>query len=309
MCKEATLPRQTQPFDAKRAIAHLKRICDVSEFLSPATNPFDLGRREAKHYLGCGKLRLEVVKNSFEDLGYKVAIQPFQYRGSTAYNAIATNLGEFVPGTLLLTAHHDYRAALGAEDNASALAVLLELARCLGKYRQVAFASFDLEECGLVGSKYYVNHLPREEFKNISSVIAIECLGSGKNLVICTKVGATEYVDGITESEPKLVAQLHEAGRIAGNDLTCDKYVHFTSDHAPFSQRGIPSALLISLDADKPKLKVSEGKQEDRVLIAGGRMRDGRIAHSRFDTPKNIRIENLEQAGETLLSFIKHYWI
>ena len=53
----------------------------------------------------------------------------------------------------------------GADDNASGVAMMLEVARCVAKApgppkRSIMFIGFDLEEAGLYGSRYFVAHPP-----------------------------------------------------------------------------------------------------------------------------------------------------
>ena len=59
----------------------------------------------------------------------------------------------------------------GADDNASGVSVLLELAKNLSKLkpkRTVIFAAFTGEEAGLIGSRYFVNHYPDKIFANVN---------------------------------------------------------------------------------------------------------------------------------------------
>ena len=74
-------------------------------------------------------------------------------------------------GWILIGAHYDHLggAYLGADDNASALAILLELARSLPSLNNhpVMFVAFNTEEApyirtGLMGSQHFSNHLPAE---------------------------------------------------------------------------------------------------------------------------------------------------
>lgn len=95
---------------------------------------------------------------------------------SSGYDA--KNLILDLPGTTLpnevvvLSAHLDstssnpYYLAPGAEDNASGSAALLEAARLLRAYRferSLRLIWFSGEEQGLIGSRYYVAHLPAGE--------------------------------------------------------------------------------------------------------------------------------------------------
>ena len=77
---------------------------------------------------------------------------------------------------IVVSAHHDHlgtvgdRIQYGADDNASGEAAMLAVARAFSASgqrprRSILFASFDCEECGLLGSFYYARHpllpLPR----------------------------------------------------------------------------------------------------------------------------------------------------
>jgi len=62
--------------------------------------------------------------------------------------------------TIIICAHYDaVSGSLGADDNASGVAGVMEAARILSKYnfkRTIKFICFDLEELGFLGSKLYV---------------------------------------------------------------------------------------------------------------------------------------------------------
>jgi hypothetical protein len=85
---------------------------------------------------------------------------------------------EWAGQSALLTAHYDHlglgwpdvrqgdlgKVHPGADDNASGVAVMLELAKALASgdkpRRTIVFVAFDGEEAGLLGSKHYVEHPP-----------------------------------------------------------------------------------------------------------------------------------------------------
>lgn len=93
---------------------------------------------------------------------------------------------------LLLGAHYDHlgeangNAYLGADDNASAVAILLEAARTLAPpaHYSLAFAAFNTEEppflrTPLMGSQYFVDHLPAEigAPSNFQAAIIMDLMG------------------------------------------------------------------------------------------------------------------------------------
>lgn len=91
-------------------------------------------------------------------------------------------------GWILIGAHYDHLggAYLGADDNASALAILLELARSLPSltHHPVVFVAFNTEEApyirtGLMGSQHFTDHLPPEigSLSHFQAVIIMDLMG------------------------------------------------------------------------------------------------------------------------------------
>jgi hypothetical protein len=89
---------------------------------------------------------------------------------------------------ILIGAHYDHLggAYLGADDNASALAILLELTRSLPSLNNhpVMFVAFNTEEApyirtGLMGSQHFSDHLPAEigSLSRFQAVIIMDLMG------------------------------------------------------------------------------------------------------------------------------------
>ena len=114
----------------------------------PASSPTAL--RQAEGYL----------TEQFKILGLDVSTHPFKALGDTYRNVIGTRPASHPSpasdAPLIVAAHYDtVRGSPGADDNASALAVLLEAARCLRSVplsREIRFIAFSLEEEDLLGS-------------------------------------------------------------------------------------------------------------------------------------------------------------
>lgn len=93
----------------------------------------------------------EYIASSLQTGGYEVKKHPFMDNGSEYSNLIASLRGTTEPqDRLLVIAHYDTVAnSPGADDNASGVAVLLELARLLAKKplkKTVEFIAVNLEE-------------------------------------------------------------------------------------------------------------------------------------------------------------------
>jgi hypothetical protein len=127
--------------------------------------------------------------------------------------AVVKNVIGIIPGTnpklsgqsVVFSAHYDHlgkgwpsantgnegKIHFGADDNASGVAVVLELAELLGKtlkpQRTVVFVAFTLEESGLRGSKHYVQQMeqfPAAKAIGVVNVDAVGRLGERKLLVL-----------------------------------------------------------------------------------------------------------------------------
>ncbi len=130
----------------------------------------------------------------------------------------------------------------GADDNASGVAMMLEVARALksapeSAHRSFMFIGFDLEEVGLFGSRYFVEHAPAP-LANVALVITADMIG--RSLAgVCTPY---VFVMG-TEHAPGLRPWITAAS--AGNAVTIgtlgtDLLLLDRSDYGPFRARKIP---------------------------------------------------------------------
>jgi hypothetical protein len=149
---------------------------------------------------------------------------------------------------IILSAHFDHLGLRngvlypGADDNASGVAMLLEVARSLieGKAplkRSIAFVSFDLEEVGLYGSRYFVEH-PAVPIERVALFITADMLGRSLGGVC----GSYVFVMG-SEHAPATSAWLESAAKgskaklgVLGSDLLLIN----RSDYGPFRARKVP---------------------------------------------------------------------
>lgn len=123
------------------------------------------------------------LHNQFSEAGLTVTTHDFEALGQTYRNVIGTVQPAAVHGDLsplILGAHFDtVERSPGADDNASALAVLLHVARQVRDMklaRPLRFIAFNLEEDDLQGSSAYASSL-RENGETIYGAIILECVG------------------------------------------------------------------------------------------------------------------------------------
>ena len=190
--------------------------------------------------------RFEVLANRWPS-GKNLA--HWQIDAQLRYHYPTQNLAAIVRGTaqpdsfLVVSAHYDHLGMMGkntyfpgANDNASGVALLLELA---AHYAQLAnrpaysvvFLLFGAEEAGLVGSSYFVQH-PLVPLARIRFLLNLDLLGTGEE-------GATIVNGRVHEAAfarlTALNATHHYLPRLTARGRAAN------SDHFPFSEVGVPA--------------------------------------------------------------------
>jgi hypothetical protein len=150
----------------------------------------------------------------------------------------------------------------GADDNASGVATVLELARILRKTpprRSVAILFFSAEELGLLGSEYLVNH-PPFPLDSVQAMINFDMVGRLRDdkLLVYGTATATELpaiVNGANTTIPPF--RLNAVGDGEG-----------PSDHAAFYRKGLP-VLHFFTDLHEDYHKSTD--DADKINVAGMR--------------------------------------
>ncbi|OGR75398.1 MAG: hypothetical protein A2X32_12825 [Elusimicrobia bacterium GWC2_64_44] len=205
----------------------------------------------------------------------KAGLKPFAGYGIAEDSAPAgqRNLVGMVPGGsdkeryLILAAHYDHLPAKdgavfpGADDNASGVAVLLELARHYASQpqaRTVVFAAFDGEESGRLGSKAFVSGLPAAMRGRMNAALNLDTVG---------RLGAGKILALGSGSSDKWVHILRGAGFVTGYDYAAAGDLD-SSDQVSFIESGIPGLQLFSgPHADYHKPGDAAEKLDGRGLV------------------------------------------
>ncbi len=187
---------------------------------------------------------------------------------------------------------------MAANDGASGVAVLLEVARLLGELNPVVgidFVCFDLEDYGAphdqtsapsdgsdwcVGSRYWAQHPHRDGYAPQFGVLLDMVGGRGARF-------AREYFS--MQHAAPVVARLWAAARTAGcKDFFLDQDGGgVTDDHLNLNAAGIPTA--------------------DIIPSGGSEGGFGPTWHTSQDTPENIDTATLHAVGQTLLQMLSDY--
>ncbi len=180
-------------------------------------------------------------RRRLRDKGYVTNVQRFAVDGGSSRNVVA-----WWPGArrypLVLGAHMDTVAgAPGANDNASGVAILIDLARALAgrrharNVRLVAFGSEEYGSNGIhhVGSHVFVRRLGKKGRRRLAGMVSVDMVADGRPLIIGT-AGIGHPVVART-----LYRRLKRAGFNVVYRTTCD-----CSDNGPFELAGIPGAFM-----------------------------------------------------------------
>lgn len=205
----------------------------------------DYGTRNTFHENAV--LAEEWIAEQFENLGLEVERQSFNagyYGASLAKNVIAVKTGTKYPDEYVVTGGHfdsvnwnDGDEAPGADDNASGVAGVLEIARILSEYefdRSIIFCAFAGEEHGLHGSRAYAQRCAQQGMNIVGyfnlDMIGYLAPGTEIRTTLIYPSSATElanfYVDVCSVYLPEFI--ITTAGSLPGGD----------SDHTPFNQNG-----------------------------------------------------------------------
>ncbi len=197
-------------------------------------------------------------------------------------NFKAANVCGLVKGTvkpdsiIFITAHYDHLGGMGkdtyfpgANDNASGISLLLNLAQYYAKHPQkysIGFICFAGEEAGLIGSKYFTEN-PLVPLKNIRFLTNTDLAGTGEEGI--TVVNATEFpkefgMMNAVNDENKYLVKINARGKAAN------------SDHYFFTEKGVPAFFFYTLGGIKayhdvfdkaPTLPLNEHEDLFKLII------------------------------------------
>ncbi len=229
----------------------------------------------------------DYIAEQLRAAGWSTEFQPFTYIDTAGRNVIGqANVG--AGPIIILGAHYDTRRRAdqdlerptdpvpGANDGASGVAVLLELARTLDLDSvpyEIWLAFFDAEDNGrldgwdwIIGSRYMADNLTVQP----EAMILVDMVGDADQQL---------YLEG--NSDPELQAALWTTAAGLGYGQYFIPVLRFTmiDDHIPFKDRGIRAVDII--DFDYP------------------------YWHTTADTADKVSAASLERVGRTLEAYLE----
>jgi Zn-dependent M28 family amino/carboxypeptidase len=238
-----------------------------------------------------GRIARELVVQAFADAGHRTELQPIPAVGGA--NVFARQAGE-TDRWVIVAAHYDHVGEgangifRGADDNAAAVAILMEVARALkGRpfRRGILFAAFDAEEppnflSSMMGSQYFVDH-PLVPLSSIDMMVCMDLVGHA--------IGAAGTPPAIRETVFALGAE-----RSAG-----------TAAHVEALADAVPGVIVRRIDAEAvPPLSDYDafwGREIPFLFLSNGR---SRVYHTPEDTVDKLDFGKMEATAAWLTRFV-----
>jgi VanZ family protein len=238
----ASLPLAVQQY-LQTFRVRLVLVPKLTASLAPAQAPFT---------------RLEILASQWAATDGTSAIR-LAVDAQLIHNYPTQNLAAIVRGSarpdsfLVVSAHYDHLGMMGknayfpgANDNASGVALLLELAAHYARPENrpacsVVFLLFGAEEAGLIGSSYFVQH-PLVPLANIKFLLNLDLLGTGEE-------GATVVNGQVHKAAFARLTALNDAHHYLPRLTARGRAAN--SDHFPFSEAGVPAFFLYTRGGSK----------------------------------------------------------
>ncbi|WP_026568592.1 M28 family peptidase [Bacillus sp. UNC41MFS5] len=189
---------------------------------------------------------VEKLKNGPVGATLDVDIEKIEKTSYVVEAKLKPNKNKDTGQIVTIGAHHDsVHLGPGANDDASGVSAVLELARIFVNTpidTEVRFLTFGSEERGMVGSSFYVSQLPKSDINRMVAHFQMDMIGGAEAGEDHPLGGLIMYtIDG----KKNLVTDLGAASGSRMYDVALPYGQLGRSDHQPFHDVGIPSALFI----------------------------------------------------------------
>jgi glutaminyl-peptide cyclotransferase len=231
---------------------------------------------------------IRYMQTELKNSNWNITLLEQSFNGHTAYNLLATR--NLLNPELYLAAHYDSRIYAdedpdpakhttpvpGANDGASGVAVLLEIARSLPTDSiPTALLFIDIEDNG---------HIQGWDWIQGSRAFANQMTTKPKALILLDMIGDSDLnIYKERNSDAEITNQIWETAKNLGYEssfIQSYKY-QVLDDHIPFIEKGIRSVDIIDLDYQ--------------------------YWHTTQDTPDKVSAVSLHKVGTTLLTWIAQY--
>lgn len=293
LLKRPALAKLTPVFNAERMIESVEYL--ASKELQ-GRGPGSEGIEKAAQFIAENFEKAGLQPGADDGSYFQVWDEVVDEKGA---KALVKNIIGIIPGinkeiegqSVVVSAHYDHlgygwpdvykgnkgKIHFGADDNASGVAVLLELANLLGKslkpQRTIIFVAFTSEESGLLGSKYYIKNTKRFPANKIIAALNLDTVGrlGDKKLLVINSSSAREWkfifmgASYVTGVESEMITQdIDASDQISFIDAGIPAVQFFSGAHKDYHR---PSDTIDKIDASG-MVKVASFVREGIVYLA-----------------------------------------
>jgi Zn-dependent M28 family amino/carboxypeptidase len=231
------------------------------------------------------KLTAQYIQDVFKELGYTPTVQKFSFHDQeegkdfNSSNVIAVKNG-LSDKVIVVGAHYDSTyedGSKGADDNASGVAVMLEVAKLVKALETpytIQFIAFGAEEFNLSGSTYFVDNLATTERKNIVGMFNLDSLIASDKTYIYGNDGPGTMRDWVLNDAARRKMALES--KTAQDMNNADGSPCECADYDAFERAGIPYAYFEATNWDLS----ADGMTQVDVKYGD----QGKIRHTKYDT-------------------------
>lgn len=241
--------------DVSQLRPHVQALLAARQTEEPVLSPYfrdmPLRRTQAADY----------IDRVWRSAGFTPTHETAEQGGVRSENLYVDIRGSVQPQQyVLITGHYD-NWHLGADDNASAIAVLLQAAQVFAARRparSIRIVAFDREEEGLTGSERFAALHESDAIRAVLNMDCVAYLSRAENsqgappglglrsvgdfLAVLSSEPAARILSSVARLAPLLPQPVDVLGLVAPADgHNAGAAAFLRSDHAPFWRRGIPA--------------------------------------------------------------------
>ena len=197
---------------------------------------------------------LNYIVQKYKDFGYtdsQITYDNFTYSSNTVQNIIITKTGTVYPDQyVIICGHYDSHPnnSVGANDNGSGVAAIMEVARILKNVPteySIKFIHFTGEEQNLLGSKNYVSNVVKTTSMKIKLVLNLDQIGGRSdrtnNTIVCEEDNYNNTTQGIqSTNDAASLTATNSLKDYVGYYSTLTGVLNYAygSDYMPFENNG-----------------------------------------------------------------------
>jgi hypothetical protein len=224
----------------------------------------------------------QYIVSAFKAIGYIPVTQTFTApsgnQSVTSANIMAVKTGTSTQEILVGTHYDSSNAGPGADDNASGVAAMLEVAKLVQGTKTpytIRFVAFGAGESGLLGSYAYLNQMSQEEIQNVVVMIDLDSLVAGDIAYAYSDESQATVRDWALDwavGNGFNLQTVHNAGLKYPDNNGIG-----SSDYAPFQAAGIPYVYFNTTDWNL-------GDKKGTTQVDAKYGENGVIRNTKYDT-------------------------